>query len=243
MKTEAPVWEERGGGRGRRHMARPVHLAPLSHSFNLPPPSHRCIDCVTVKGSEQPVGLFTYDLDLTAIEIAEPLLGGGSSCGAARAVGTKGAVDARARADADVGDADVGDAEAEAEAVAADDAAQSARIWAEYDDEWAQSEDLVSTWGADADFLQLFGEGFSAYRNGRWGQARDAFERTLYRAPQPRRSRGTAGDVAAANAGGGGSISGEMIEDGPSRVLLQHMAGYDYVAPKGWAGHRALTEK
>jgi hypothetical protein len=47
------------------------------------PPQVRQVDCVTVKGSNQPLGLFAYDLDLTAAQAAVAAMaaaaGGGSS--------------------------------------------------------------------------------------------------------------------------------------------------------------------
>jgi len=34
---------------------------------------------------------------------------------------------------------------------------------------------------------------------------------------------------------------GGQVLDGPSRRLLEHMKGYDYIAPHDWPGHRPLT--
>lgn len=39
------------------------------------------------------------------------------------------------------------------------------------------------------------------------------------------------------------SVAGQHIEDGPSRTLLDVMAGHNYQAPPGWNGVRELTEK
>lgn len=87
------------------------------------------IDCVTVKGSEQPIGLFTYDVDLSHISCAPHC-----TAAAAAAAEAAGSVTTPAtEADESAGDA-----------------AQKAHIWTEYNDEWTESADLVDSWGADA---------------------------------------------------------------------------------------------
>jgi hypothetical protein len=37
--------------------------------------------------------------------------------------------------------------------------------------------------------------------------------------------------------------AGAVLEDGPSRVLLEYMKQYNCVAPTSWRGFRELTEK
>lgn len=66
------------------------------------------------------------------------------------------------------------------------------------------------------------------YLAGRWPQAREAFEELLH---------------ARTRTGGGFGGPAVVVADPPTRTLLSFMAGHGYVAPKGWAGVRELTEK
>lgn len=65
-------------------------------------------------------------------------------------------------------------------------------------------------------------QGFAAYREGSWQQAKQLFEQTKYM----RRT-----------------LTGQPLLDGPSNTLLNFMVTYDYAAPFTWRGFRELTEK
>lgn len=64
--------------------------------------------------------------------------------------------------------------------------------------------------------------GFNFYKAGRWLEAKGVLEQTY----TMRRGPG-----------------GEARRDAPSKVLLDFMASYQYLAPGDWAGFRELTEK
>ena len=65
-------------------------------------------------------------------------------------------------------------------------------------------------------------QGFSAYREGSWLQAKQILEQTKFM----RRT-----------------LLGQPLQDGPSNTLLNFMAGHDYTAPFTWKGYRELTDK
>ena len=65
-------------------------------------------------------------------------------------------------------------------------------------------------------------QGFSAYREGSWLQAKQILEQTKFM----RRT-----------------LLGQPLQDGPSNTLLNFMAGHDYMAPFTWKGYRELTDK
>eukprot|EP00798_Chlamydomonas_sp_ICE-L_P018652 gene18652-25168_t len=116
----------------------------------------RQIDCVTVKGSSVPMGLFTYDISLDRIpEPVDP-----SHPSSMELQGEK-----KAKAIATT------DAEAEA--------AEEELLWAQYYDEWNENPDLLQTWGIDIEFKNEFEEGFQAYKTGNWQHARDVLEGCL----------------------------------------------------------------
>lgn len=89
--------------------------------------------------------------------------------------------------------------------------------------EWLMNPDLSDSWGLTTDFKRRFDAGFAAYRAGNWAAARTALEECR---------------VARRDA-----LSGRMVVDRPSEVLLEYMEEHRYVAPAGWQGYRALTEK
>jgi hypothetical protein len=64
--------------------------------------------------------------------------------------------------------------------------------------------------------------GFNYYKSGLWLEAKSAFEQTYTRRHDSQ---------------------GRVLRDTPSKVLLDFMASYQYLAPGDWAGFRVLTEK
>jgi hypothetical protein len=184
----------------------------------------RQVDCVTVKGSKKPIGLFTYDVDVEGLSnlrlSQKPVRVSNSHTGAA------------ASPEAPVADGSVavtisgGDAsksgDAAAEGKAAEDDGHETFSSRDYADEFAEHPDIVMTRAVDADFLAKFTQGFEAYRDGDWPAARAVFEETV----AMRRNR-----------------RGDPVSDGPSATLLRVMAEHNYQAPAGWAGYRELTEK
>ncbi len=65
-------------------------------------------------------------------------------------------------------------------------------------------------------------QGFTAYREGSWLQARHVLEQTKFM----RRT-----------------LMGQPLLDGPSATLLNFMATHEYTAPFSWKGYRELTDK
>ena len=108
-----------------------------------------------------------------------------------------------------------------------------------YSSEFEEHPDLATTWAVDRGFLEAFSKGFSLYRMGQWGEAREALERTL-RWPK-------GGGGSGASGGGNESESGNNAfsgpPDGPSAALLRFMEAHKFVPPKAWRGFRELTEK
>ena len=144
----------------------------------------RQIDCVTVKGSTHPMGLYTYDV--TTERVAGPR--------------TASAHSHRQAADPEM----------------------TSFSMQEYESEFLEHPDLACTWAVDADFLQRFGEGFSAYQQGEWQKACTILGETR---------------------GMRRSVTGDTVVDGPSQTLLDYMAGHDNQKPDNWRGYRELTEK
>lgn len=138
----------------------------------------RQIDCVTVKGSVQPMGLFTYDINLDNIEEPDP---------------------------------DVPGAEEEEEA-----------FWANYACGLCESDDVANTWGVTPEFLEVFKQGFQAYKSGNWKSAHSL----LTIASGMRRTS-----------------SGLPLPDKPAHVLMSFMEEHGLQSPTTWKGFRELTEK
>lgn len=122
-----------------------------------------------------------------------------------------------------------------------------------YSSEFDEHPDLATTWARDAAFLEVFAKGFSAYRMGRWDEARVELGRTL---TWPQRGGGDASSSSSATAttatpaGNNSSSSNNNSSspfdgppDGPSAALLRFMESHRFVAPKAWRGFRELTEK
>ncbi|KAL4447395.1 hypothetical protein ABPG75_004614 [Micractinium tetrahymenae] len=174
----------------------------------------RQVDCVTVKGSNKPVGLYTYDVDVEGLDGLKmsqhkPLVRV-QSTGAAVAAAAAAAV------------AEEGKSQAVQAVVAAAPDSHETFSCRSYRDEFAEHPDIVMTRAVDDNFLAKFSIGFAAYRSGDWPTARAALEETV----EMRRDR-----------------QGRPVEDGPSATLLRVMARHGYQAPSDWAGYRELTEK
>lgn len=205
----------------------------------------RQIDCVTVKGSNRPMGLFTYDVSLERVPTPDqgnamgPLATRRDSLASSISTGRT-----LPELDSDVVSYSL-----------------SAYNW-----EYTDHPDLACTWAIDEAFLDLFArvsanqktlwqrnnasllssrvpacmslticvqgmervafwsgaQGFAAYKSGDWEGARRILEQTKW-------IRQTA--------------LGQPLQDGPSTTLLDYMAHTDYVAPFTWKGYRELTEK
>ena len=72
------------------------------------------------------------------------------------------------------------------------------------------------------DFLARFSAGFTAYSDGRWGDAKELLGSALHGRKAP----------------GGGAGT-----DGPTKALLAAMEAHAFKAPPDWQGYRELTEK
>ena len=111
----------------------------------------RQIDCVTVKGSAVPMGLFTYDVCLD--RIPEPKEHPKLRAGAAEAANISSGGDGGAE-DAEAAAAVTRALDAEATEIEID------LLWRQYGDEWEENPDLVMTWGIDFAFKEAFDDGF-----------------------------------------------------------------------------------
>lgn len=92
----------------------------------------------------------------------------------------------------------------------------------EFDNDWVENPDIAGTWGLTAQFKRDFDQGFQAYREGRWEEAKQVLMRCQY---------------------GRSDSQGLLVEDHPSRVLLEVMEENGFKSPPSWRGYRELTEK
>ncbi|KAL4852756.1 Ras guanine nucleotide exchange factor W [Chlorella vulgaris] len=189
----------------------------------------RQVDCVTVKGSTKPIGLFTYDVDLAGIDclpIASahakgPMRMLSSSSGSV----AEDAATAAAEAAASIIDAKRGSTTRLSTGGSGGGGPKVERyqtLTRSYSDEFTEHPDIVLTRGANPDFISKFAVGYAAYRDGDWPAARAVFLETL----SMREDR-----------------AGQPVRDGPSATLLRVMAGHNFQAPASWPGYRELTEK
>ncbi|KAI7843293.1 hypothetical protein COHA_003125 [Chlorella ohadii] len=180
----------------------------------------RQVDCVTVKGSKKPVGLFTYDVDVEGLAnlrlSMQPVRVSNSHTATPDTEVADGSVAVT------IGGGGNGKAGEGKEEKAAEDDGHETFSSREYADEYAEHPDIVMTRAVDAGFLDKFAQGYEAYRTGDWPAARAVFEKTV----AMRRNR-----------------CGDPVSDGPSATLLRVMAEHNYQAPADWAGYRELTEK
>eukprot|EP00879_Flechtneria_rotunda_P028035 GHRR01030109.1.p1 GENE.GHRR01030109.1~~GHRR01030109.1.p1 ORF type:complete len:200 (+),score=69.83 GHRR01030109.1:78-677(+) len=195
----------------------------------------RQIDCVTVKGSNQPLGLFCYDLDLEAAKVQVMQLAAQhrrDSNDSDRADAGLLSVSVRnnlagipdaasaARSSVVVTPGQAALAAADEEGAGVDEA--ELLLSQEYEDDWLDNPVVASSWGLTWQYKEDFNAAFQMYLSGDWQAARRGFEACVL-------SRTSA--------------SGHLVEDGPSRTLLEVMAARSYTAPPGWNGVRELTEK
>ena len=81
---------------------------------------------------------------------------------------------------------------------------------------WKEDEDvLLLQRGMEPAFVDLFSAGVAAYLKGDWGVARDNITEALKYEPN----------------------------DGPSETLMKQLSHFNFAAPEGWEGYRALTQK
>lgn len=118
----------------------------------------RQIDCVTVKGSTQPIGLYTMDINLDAIPLA--LESGTSPQG----------VPAKNVVPGTTSIASGGNSKSDQQHLTYSDFP--------YFNEFEEHPDIVATKMENAEFLARFAEGFAAYRAGEWRRAAAIFEET-----------------------------------------------------------------
>ncbi|MDC1215256.1 adenylate/guanylate cyclase domain-containing protein [bacterium] len=153
----------------------------------------REIDKVLVKGSSEPMGVFTFDVSSDAAPAPDA------------------AEDPDKLADK-LSDQQLGKE-------------FTSHSFVEYEDVFLQHPDInAMRTDVTDEFLKQFKIGFELYQQGRWADARVFLQKVA--AGTFRRNR-----------------NGNGVEDGPSRVLLQHMEACDWKAPSDWSGVRALTEK
>ena len=185
----------------------------------------RQIDCVTVKGSNQPIGLYTFDIDADKASSSTTTSNGA-------------AADEHAEDEADAGNGDGGSSSTDnrrhsvikrkkssTTASAVHVAGKADHVTFSdypYFDEFEEHPDIVATRAVDDVFLSRFKEGFTAYIDGDWRRAAAAFQetRTMRR-----------------------SGAGEVVVDGPSEALLGVIKERGGAAPADWQGFRELTEK
>jgi len=140
--------------------------APLSG------PHRAQIDCVTVKGSNQAMGLFTYDVTLERVPPPAPRDPVAATLAAA-AAGLAGAGWQQHGGHAHNGGhahhADAGERTAPPDDADADTPSHSLCA---YDQEFMEHPDLVATWAVDEAFLARFAQGFAAYRRAARASAR-----------------------------------------------------------------------
>jgi class 3 adenylate cyclase len=176
----------------------------------------RQIDCVTVKGSTQPIGLYTMDIDADKATTA------------ASGDGTNGAHPNNTLQNtiANNKSSKNGEIDSPTRGVSGVHAPPKTDhiTFSDYPyfDEFEEHPDIVATKAVDDTFLNKFAEGFSAYKSGDWRRAAAVFEdtRTVRR-----------------------NGAGEVVIDGPSEALLAVIREKGGVAPVGWEGYRELTEK
>jgi class 3 adenylate cyclase len=174
----------------------------------------RQIDCVTVKGSNQPIGLYTMDID--ADKAATAASGDGTT--AAHPNNNQGLQATATRTKSKKGSG----VESTSHVHAPPKTDHITFSDYPYFDEFEEHPDIVATKAVDDAFLNKFAEGFSAYKAGDWRRAAAVFEET-------RASRR--------------DEYGEVVVDGPSEALLAVIREKGGNAPAGWEGYRELTEK
>jgi class 3 adenylate cyclase len=191
----------------------------------------RVVDCVTLKGCQDPLDLYTFDADADFQPQAQSSIAmgrsglphGGSSTGGGGGSSSGFGIAA---------------ANHESGLTASSSATGSAFGAATSSSTSAASPGTAELLGAPyiatmrttlpAGFLSHWRAGYEAYTLGRWSEARDVLtQHTLH------------ARVASPRAGGEGAAT----VDGPSQVLLGVMEKHGWRAPNGWKGFRELTEK
>ena len=185
----------------------------------------RVVDCVTLKGCQNPLDLFTFDADADFQPQAQSsiamgrsgLLASGSSSGGGGSSGF--GIDAR----------DSGLTSSNSATGSAFGAASGSNTASPGTAELLGAPYIATMRSTlPVNFLAHWRAGYEAYSQGRWAEARDVMtQHTLHARVAPPRAAG----------------DGAATIDGPSQVLLGVMEKHGWKAPPGWKGFRELTEK
>jgi len=177
----------------------------------------REIDCVTVKGSNQPIGLYTMDIDAdraaTAASKDDSSAAHFDNSALVEAPTLTTSKSKKGRRCSEMTNSR-GQTAPKTDHITFSDYP--------YFDEFEEHPDIVATKAVDDTFLNRFAEGFDAYKAGDWPRAAAVFEET-----RTARRDG----------------AGEVVVDGPSEALLAVIREKGGVAPAAWEGYRELTEK
>jgi len=177
----------------------------------------RLVDHVTVKGSKQPVRLYTVDLDITRLEVQHRSM--------ARVMKNRFKV-RQVR-----------------EARKNEKWSDEYQVW----DDFVQDEDLVALRASyTPEFYQRFSMAYRNYEAGAWLVARDMLLTCHYDVEDGRRKsfdRSTDSTSSLPKPEQPLGEDGEWPPDGPTTTLLSYMKQTSYVAPPGWPGYRELSNK
>ena len=190
----------------------------------------RIVDCVALKGCQDPLDLYTFDADADFQPQAQSsiamgrsgLLHGGSSTGGG---GSSGFGIAAANHESGL----TTSSSATGSAFGATSSGSSTNTASPGTAELLGAPYIATMRTTlPTGFLTHWRAGYEAYTLGRWAEARDVLtQHTLH------------ARVASPRAGGDGAVT----VDGPSQVLLGVMEKHGWKAPPGWKGFRELTEK
>jgi hypothetical protein len=180
----------------------------------------RRLDVITVKGSEVPIGIYTYDVQQNQLflkkkEPKQHHRGGthkhnsdtntNTGTGATSGGGGGGMTTKEIKSKKNLHEP------------------KFLSIAHETSEVFEQDYDLITLRNhVKSEFLSLFQEGLELYLQGDWGTARGFFEKTTLMMKQ---------------------IPFFEEGDGPSNTLLRYMEGHGWQAPSSWKGFRPLTSK
>lgn len=178
----------------------------------------RQIDRVTVKGSVEPMGLYTVDLDPENLPVNEPPAEG-DQAGGARLTESKTA-DASRMMVRRGSNSRRPKTPKQKEAMLREQ--RKVKMWQPQFQVYSMflhdPDLLCMREDVTQDFTELFRQAYMNYQAGEWLTARDLLRRTIF-------------------------LRHKHEEDGPSRTLLSFIRVYNFKAPDDWFGYRELTEK